>query len=265
MGEWTRKRALIVVRTYPVPAYSGIEVSCTAAITEDGQWLRLFPVPYRFMQPDKKFSKYQWINVSIQKASNDSRPESYKLDPDSIEIESSVSTENQWQHRKHFVFPLKRPSLCAIEREREENGHPTLGIFRPGEIKNLRISETDSTWSSKQRNILNQMLLPIGNAPDEQLEKIPFDIRYEFTCDDSACNGHRLICTDWEMGQSYRTWRAKYGDDWESKLRQKYEHEMINRFDTHFFVGTLHQFPGTWIIVGLFYPPPFIQDELPLS
>jgi hypothetical protein len=29
---------------------------------------------------------------------------------------------------------------------------------------------------------------------------------------------------------------------------------MIERFDTHFYVGTLHQYPDTWIIVGLFYP-----------
>jgi hypothetical protein len=41
------KKALIVVRTYPVPAKKGVEVSCTAAVTEQGEWLRLFPVPYR--------------------------------------------------------------------------------------------------------------------------------------------------------------------------------------------------------------------------
>ena len=25
--------------------------------------------------------------------------------------------------------------------------------------------------------------------------------------------------------------------------------------DTHFYVGTVHRFPATWIVVGLFYPP----------
>ena len=46
------------------------------------------------------------------------------------------------------------------------------------------------------------------------------------------------------------------------KFRQKYETEMINRFDTHFFVGNMHQHPGTWIIVGLFYPPRQSQGDL---
>ena len=30
---------------------------------------------------------------------------------------------------------------------------------------------------------------------------------------------------------------------------------MIEKFDTHFYVGTVHRNPKSWIIVGLFYPP----------
>ena len=40
------------------------------------------------------------------------------------------------------------------------------------------------------------------------------------------------MCTDWEMGQSYRRWKSKYGDGWEAKFRQKYEFEMIQNNDT---------------------------------
>ena len=64
-----------------------------------------------------------------------------------------------------------------------------------------------------------------------------------------------MLCTDWEMLQSYRNWRKTYGDGWERPFRQRYEREMIDRFETHFFVGTIHRYPASWIIVGLFYPP----------
>ena len=37
-----KKKALIVVRTYPTPAKKHIEVSCTAAIADQNEWLRLF-------------------------------------------------------------------------------------------------------------------------------------------------------------------------------------------------------------------------------
>jgi hypothetical protein len=52
-----------------------------------------------------------------------------------------------------------------------------------------------------------------------------------------------MSCTDWEMGQSYRSWREKYGEEWESAFRQKYEEEMIHKLDAHFYVGTVHKHP----------------------
>jgi hypothetical protein len=61
-GIWLTKRVLIVVRTYPTPAKSTIEASCTAAISHDGQWIRMFPVPARLMDQDKRFAKWQWID-----------------------------------------------------------------------------------------------------------------------------------------------------------------------------------------------------------
>ena len=91
-------------------------------------------------------------------------------------------------------------------------------------------------------------------TPSRELEKIPFKFKYEFHCDHWDCAGHSLSCTDWEICQSYRSWSRKYRDDWEGKLREKYEHEMIELNETHFYVGTLRGHPAAWIIVGLFYP-----------
>jgi hypothetical protein len=92
-------------------------------------------------------------------------------------------------------------------------------------------------------------------APAETLEKIPFEFRYEYRCGDMECRGHTMLCTDWEMAQAYRNWRREYGDRWETKFRHRFEIEMVNKLDTHFFVGTIHQHPNSWIIVGLLYPP----------
>jgi len=35
---------------------------------------------------------------------------------------------------------------------------------------------------------------------------------------------------------------------------------MIDKNDTHFYVGNLHGHQDTWLIVGLFYPPKPIGD-----
>jgi hypothetical protein len=251
---WGTKRILITVRTYPVPASKTIEASCTGGITQDVKWIRLFPVPYRFLDEDKRFTKWQWIDVEVTKA-GDPRPESFKLKPDKIQIIGKVGTKDGWRERRDFLKPLLRQSMCQIRRERDERGSPTLGIFQPAQIKRLIIEPTADQWTSDELQIQQQDTL-FQKAPADTLEKIPFNFKYEFRCVDPICRGHEMMCTDWEMGQAYRRWRQDYGDNgWERAFRQRFEVEMINKFDTHFFVGTIHQHPNSWIIVGLFYPP----------
>jgi hypothetical protein len=147
--------------------------------------------------------------------------------------------------------------MWQIDRERKEKGCPTLGIFRPARIKALQITEAEERdWTVSQLAILNRPRLDLGgSAPRQRLEKIPLEFRYEFECADPGCNGHAMMCTDWEMSQAFRSWRKSYGPKWEDKFRLKFERDMIERYDTSFFVGTMHQHPTSWIIVGLFYPP----------
>src|SRR5205823_5461463 len=182
---------------------------------------------------------------------------SHNIDTASIKLKETVSTVDEWAQRKALLRSSMRSSMCAIRKERDDNGQPTLGIFRPKAIKRLVIEPCDRPdWTAEQKAILSQKEFGFDSAaPKEELEKIPFDFYYEFVCDDPACRGHKISCTDWEMAQAYRDWKRKYGDQWESKFRERFERDMIERFDTHFFVGTMHGHPGTWLIVGLFYPP----------
>ena len=238
-----------------------MEVSCAAAITENGQWLRLFPVPWRFLDEDQRFRKYQWVDVSVIKAAKDPRPESYRLKQDGIKILSGpLSKKNAWQAEKDIVLPLRAHCLCCLVKERDANKYPTPGIFRPRSIDRLVITSEDPNWSESQLGLLRQGNL-FAAAPKQELEKIPFKFQYEFHCEDNDCNGHKIICTDWELGQTYRSWRTKYGAGWEAKFRQRYETEMIKRNDTHFYVGTMNGHPHVWIIAGLFYPPRVAESQ----
>ena len=62
-----RKKVLITVKTYPKPSRSYTELVCTAGITESGDWIRIYPIPFRFLKSNKKFSKYQWVEIDLQK------------------------------------------------------------------------------------------------------------------------------------------------------------------------------------------------------
>jgi hypothetical protein len=258
---WETKRALIAVRTYPTPARKSVESSCTAGICE-GKWIRLFPMPYRQLKPNQKFVKYQLVEMRVQKARSDSRVESYNPDRDSINpIPGVLPTANQWEARKQLIFPLKSSSMCELQRVRDEHGEPTLGLFKPAMIRRLRIEPDAPDWTPDEKQALQQMQM-FETEPPEELEKIPFKFSYEFECADPACNGHQMICTDWEMSELYRKVRESHGDNWEVPFRQRYEDEMIHKYDTHFYVGTIHQHPASWIIVGVFYPLPTKQIPL---
>ncbi|MHB8620470.1 MAG: hypothetical protein ACYDAG_13000 [Chloroflexota bacterium] len=260
-----RRKVLITVRTYPTPSAKNIEVSCTAAITESGEWMRLFPVPYRFLDPDRRFKKYQWIEVDVTKARGDPRPESFRIEQDSIEIVGPMSTTDHWAERKKWVYPLKRHCMCCIQAERDAKGSPTLGLFKPGLITKLEFEPEDTPgWTDAEMAKLRQVPL-FSQTPKAELEKIPLKFFYRFKCDHDDCSGHRMSCTDWEMAETYRDWKREYKAEWEAKFREKWERQMIERFDTHFFVGTLAAHPMNWIIVGVFYPtpePPVVQPPL---
>jgi hypothetical protein len=254
VAVWQTLEACIVVKTYPTPAWNGVEVSCTAAVTKDGKWLRLFPIPFRFLSEEQKFKKYQWISVRVKKSS-DARPESFNVDTDSIRVitVAPLPTDNKWAARRELIGPLVAPSICSLKAARDKESHPTLGIFKPKRIHRLVIEHVGDEWSDAERAKLRQ-----GDMFDaslaRELEKIPFKFSYEFECDARNCTGHQLMCSDWEMGQAYRAWRRTYKDEWEKSFRLKFERDMIERNDTHFYVGTVAAHPANWIIVGLFYP-----------
>ena len=253
VGSWEKKRVLITARTYPTPAKKGVEVSCTAGITDQGEWIRLFPIPYRFLESDKRFKKYQWIEVEIAKSS-DPRPESYEVNIDSIHILGDpLPTRPYWQPRMDIISPLKSHCLCCLQQARNRDGHPTLGFYQPKRIRRFVIRTENPEWSAADLAKLSQPSM-FDMTPLKLLEKIPYKFIYQVFCDEPTCRGHHLSCTDWEMGQAYRKWRREYRSDWEGKFRQKFEYDMMTRFDTHLFVGTVRSHPASWIIVGLFYP-----------
>ena len=135
-----------------------------------------------------------------------------------------------------------------------------MGVFRPKRINRLIIRPETADWTPNELSKLRKPNL-FDDGPVQELEKVPWKFIYYFHCEDDQCSGHNLSCTDWELGQSWRSWKDKYGVGWEAKFREKYEREMINAKETHFFVGTVHLHPKNWIIVGLFYPPiPKIQS-----
>lgn len=57
---WEKKRVTIVTKAYPEPSTKHGDVACTAGITEEGEFIRLYPIDMRnFIGKDKDSESYK--------------------------------------------------------------------------------------------------------------------------------------------------------------------------------------------------------------
>ncbi|MFC1735384.1 hypothetical protein ACFL1X_04660 [Candidatus Hydrogenedentota bacterium] len=258
-------KVLITVMTYPHPSEKHKEVVCTAGVTDKGEWVRLYPIDYRYRPKTQKFRKYQWIEVQLEPRgnANDNRKESRKPDLDSIKILGPrILTGNQWFERKKIIDTLPHHTVKELTALHKKD-RTSLGVVRPSQILDLKISPADSDWKPQWQRRLSQLDLFDG-AP-KQLSKIPFKFQYVFKCEDSK-NPHCIMVEDWELGILFLRERDRLKSDKRAaeSVRKKFFGEMCAKDkDTRFFMGNNLRF-GTWLVLGVFWPPKTNGEQLDL-
>lgn len=248
--DWKTEDIFITVKAYPNPSKKYKESVCTAGITKNGNWIRLYPVKYRQLPKSKQFKKYQWIQAKISKNQTDKRPESYYLDHKSIKI---LKEEKDWPNRDKYLLKYVDSSIENLQAK-SKSEDISLGLIKPASIDKLIIEKTESDWKKGHLKVINQISL-FDKNPKNKLKKIPYIFKYKFKCNNKKCTGHKLKIVDWEINALYLN--CSYSDNPLDLVKQKYEEEFINKKDLYFFVGTphsQHRF-GTFIIIGVYYPP----------
>ena len=249
-------RVLITVMTYPHPSTKYRELVCTAGITEEGEWVRLYPIDYRYCPRHQQFRKYQWIKLDLEPRGrgNDRRKESRKPNRDSIEILGPpIDTKNAWAKRRSIIDNMPHHTVKQLISLYKEN-KTSLGIVRPTEIVDLKIEKTDSQWKPEWRQELQQLRL--FECQPKKLRKIPFRFSYVFRCEDSK-KPHQMMIEDWELGVLFLKQAERLGSD--KAAAESVRHKFLDvlcsdKNDVRFFLGTVFPFPS-WIVLGVFYPP----------
>lgn len=255
-SEWLEREALIVVKAYPQLSLKYHETVCVAAITEQEGWVRLYPINFRVLPESQQFRKYQVVHLRMKKhQSRDRRPESYRPDEHSFVLGRIADTRDRWRRRWHWLRPRIAPSMCALIRQQKADG-TSMGCIRPKNVRRISVEDADPNWSEKKQAEVGQLRL--FDQVDTKLEKIPFVFRYEYDCEEESCNGHRQSIIDWELMELYRKLRDR-GLDREQLLdgiRRKFLDELCGPSkDTHFIVGNHSLHPGSFMVLGVFWPP----------
>jgi hypothetical protein len=267
-----RKRIFIAVKSYPSISTKYIETVCTAGVTEEGQWIRLYPLKFRMLQDEQRYKKYSWAELDVERNTSDFRPESYRP----LNMETATVTEEpklksdriDWDARHKILFKNQTvfTDLSELIAKAKYDG-TSLALFKPANIIDFVIEQSEREWDTKKLQSLQfqSQQLNMFQTPEEieqefrVVPKVPYKFSYRFV--DSGGKQHTMMIEDWEIGMLYfNCLKSSNGDEKTAvdKVRQKCL-TWFSKRDLYLILGTTRQFhnvaPNPFIIIGVFYPP----------
>ena len=258
-----KTKVLVTVMTYPHPSSGYQELVCTAGITEAGEWIRLYPIDYRYRPKNQQFKKYQWIEVELgeREGGRDKRKESRKPNLESIRpLGEPLDTKNKWEVRRRIIDSMPHHTVNELKQQFDAE-RVSIGIVRPTKVLDLEIRPADPEWKSEWQSLFTQLRL--FGPQQKPLKKLPFSFHYIFECEDSD-KPHTAMCEDWELGVLFLRECDRLGSEKKAaeSVKKKFLDELCrDDKDTRFFMGT--RFPyNVWLVVGVFWPPKIEQQEL---
>jgi hypothetical protein len=238
----------VLVKAYPQPSQQYNETVCCAAITTSGELIRLYPIPFRLLRGDQQFFRYDWIEAESWKAESDPRPESYKVEPHSIEIVKKASRTTPEKNVALWA-PLVSPSYEQLLQDNQQRSR-SLGIVKPDE-GTVRFLITKATKSDEEhidlaKSMLQQMSL-LYQEPLRELKTPEYVFSYQFECEGKR---HKMKIHDWEVAATYHNYKREYGRDALDRMHEVYE-EKIPSSNMHIVLGTMQKRPYQFIIIGI--------------
>lgn len=271
----TLEKILITVKTYPSLSKKYGELVCTAGMKENGEWIRIYPIPYRKLYVnDSQYEKYRWIECDVIKNPSDPRIESFKVNYKEIKLLDFIDTKPNWNKRREVV--LKNGFCTNLDTliEQSKNTNISLATYKPSSID-------DFIWKAVPReykkDILDKLEAdkmqlklfsdPIDDVPNfKEIPKLPYEFSYVFKDDDGT--SHTVMIEDWEVGAAYWNFLKHYGSEQVAleKVKDKFFNKLAKQRDLYFFMGTTRRYHGwarnPFIIIGLFYPEKDVQQTL---
>lgn len=257
---WEEHRVLVWGKTYPELSTKYYETVCTGGTREDGKFVRLYPIPFRYLQDQQTFSKYQWMKLRIRKDQQDPRPESYKVDTESICTEGTIAPDEYgWRGRSEIVFRTKEYSFQSVEHLLEQNRSQktSMGFIYPKSIDRIEVEERPEEdyqtfmkrlEDNKQRLKQARLFDDLNIHDVKRLEYVSKRFKIHFHCGGSECNGHKMSIIDWEAYELVR----KVGID---STRSKLESILnMDKYHVGFFLGNFKLHPTSFAIGGIWWP-----------
>lgn len=260
LSLWKTVRVLIWGKTYPELSSKYIETVCTGGTTEEGRFIRLYPIPFRYLSDEKLFRKYQWIEAPIAKSTEDPRPESYKIRREKMSVGSFIPPDRDaWQNRARVIF--KDPAYQFPNAEslmlKHQKDNTSMGFVRPAEILDLsleaRTKEDYQDFKNKMElNAKKKLQSDLFESPTsseiKHLEFVTHRFKVRWRCDNAACTRHNMLILDWEPYELVRN------IGYDKAMTKVQEILNLSNYDLGFFLGNFRLHADRFAIGGIWYP-----------
>lgn len=208
MDAWEQKRILVLGTTYPNYSAKYVETVCTGGIEEDTyRMVRIHPLPVRYLDDDKRFKNFQFIRGRFCPNEDDGRPESLRIEPDTIEALEEIPSKDHETRRQYIE---RSPNFVAsVEDLIKRNGmsSQSLGVVVPKEIIGVKVRKRPQSdraeWEEKERQQLSQRTLKFMRPP-KKLDYPEAEFQVAWKCDDPGCGGHEMGMKTWGLHELYR-------------------------------------------------------------
>lgn len=233
--------AIILVKASPHVSQKYGETVCCAGVTLRSEWLRLYPVTFRRLEDAKKFKRWDRIRFKWWKPKDDPRPESRRVDQQSIEIIGELRKSERQRLLANLIVTSLSETVAqgkSLALLRPQNSR---FIIEPKSSEEIYLEKREYESICKQQDMFfQQELLPLGPCP--------FKFKYSYRTDD----GHREgTCQDWETDATFFRWRNQYGEEQALKHMQRVFGEEYPSKGMLLAMGTHSRYPGVWLINGV--------------
>jgi len=251
---------VVAVKAAPQPSRHYGDTVCVAGIALDPlRWVRLYPVPFRYLDGPRKFRKYDVVRVKVRHPGQDGRRESLKVDAESF---TKLRHLDDWPDRAPFVEPMIGGSLCALQRDVATDPNATsLAAIRPAGVVALDVRRHKG-WTPEQVARFKEFAAQgdlFRTYEPRMLDAPRLKATLAFACDEPGCPGrHRLSLIDWELSALQARYPLLNDRDLEIIVRDRFWQLMYNPSkNPALFVGNQEN-PARrrqYILLGTYYPP----------
>lgn len=242
--EHAEDEAYVIIKAAPRVSEKHGSTVCCAAIDRNGNWLRLYPVSFRYLDARQKFKRWDRIGFRWRRPRviADRRSESRRVDDRSIEIRGHLPE----RERHPLVDRMAVDSLRA-----ESEAGRSLAFLR---IEVLDFwHERRSTDEVRRETAAREKLISQGDmfsvTGEVTAAACPYVFKYRYRDGDDV---HVGTCQDWETEGAFYRSRRELGSDalalqW---MQQRFGVELPSQ-GIVLAMGTHSRRSSQWLINGV--------------